>query len=97
MLHLVEYGEFVQMMTMPASKDEEYELREAFKCIDLDGNGFISRDELKDAVKKIMSTEKDLSLQDVEAMMQDADVDGNGQLDFDEWQKLFTEHVNLTK
>ena len=34
----VEYSEFVQMMTMPASKDEEFELREAFKCIDLDGN-----------------------------------------------------------
>lgn len=32
----IEYSEFVQMMTMPASKyDDEFELREAFKCIDL--------------------------------------------------------------
>ena len=85
------------MMTMPASKDEEFELREAFNCIDIDGNGYISKDELKDAVKKIMSTEQDLSPQDVEAMMQDADVDGNGQLDFEEWQRLFTEHLNITK
>jgi Ca2+-binding EF-hand superfamily protein len=32
----IEYSEFVQMMTMPAYKyDDEFELREAFKCIDL--------------------------------------------------------------
>jgi hypothetical protein len=37
----IEYSEFVQMMTMPASKyDDEFELREAFKCIDL-GSYFI--------------------------------------------------------
>lgn len=38
----IEYSEFVQMMTMPASREtDEYELREAFKQIDLDGNGYL--------------------------------------------------------
>ena len=80
----IEYSEFVQMMTQPASRDaDEFELREAFKCIDLDGNGFISRDELRKAVRKIMSTDKKISVQDVEEMMIEADQDGNGLIDFD--------------
>jgi len=32
----IEYNEFVLMMTQPASREaDEFELREAFKCIDL--------------------------------------------------------------
>ena len=51
--------------------------------------------ELKDAVQKIMSTEKDLSSQDVDEMMKEADLDHNGQLDYKEWFRLFTEPINL--
>ena len=74
------------MMTVPVSRDtDEFELREAFKCLDLDGNGFISRDELCDAVQKIMSMDKNgISMQDVEEMMNEADVDGNGVIDYNE-------------
>ena len=91
----IEYSEFIQMMTMPASRDtDEFELREAFKFIDLDGNGFISREELKDAVKKIMSTDSRISVQDVEEMMSEADTDGNGLIDFDEFVKVLVEKRN---
>jgi len=88
----IEYAEFVQMMTQPATRDaDEFELREAFKCIDLDGNGYISRDELRDAVKKIMSTDKKLSIDDVEEMMTEADEDGNGLIDFDEFVRILVD------
>ena len=50
---------------------------------------------MKSAVKKIMSTEEDINLQDVEEMMKEADMDGNGQLDYKEWFRLFTEPNNL--
>jgi Ca2+-binding EF-hand superfamily protein len=77
----IEYSEFVQMMTKPASRDaDEFELREAFKCIDLDGNGYISRSELKEAVKKIMSSDSKFRVQDIEEMMTEADTDGNNLL-----------------
>ena len=83
------------MMTTPASRDaDEFELREAFKCIDLDGNGYISREELKDAVKKIMSTDSKISVQDVEEMMTEADIDGNGLIDFDEFVRVLVEKRN---
>lgn len=83
------------MMTAPASREsDEFELREAFKCIDLDGNGFISRDELKDAVRKIMSTDSKVSVQDVEEMMREADTDGNGLIDFDEFVRVLVEKRN---
>jgi Ca2+-binding EF-hand superfamily protein len=42
-----------------------------------------------------MSTEKDLSSQDVDEMMKEADLDHNGQLDYKEWFRLFTEPINL--
>lgn len=91
----IEYSEFVQMMTQPASRDaDDFELREAFKCIDLDGNGYISRDELRDAVKKIMSTDKKLSVDDVEEMMTEADEDGNGLIDYDEFVRILVEKRN---
>jgi calmodulin len=91
----IEYSEFVQMMTMPASREaDEFELREAFRCIDTDGNGYISREELKQAVEKIMSTDKKISMQDVEEMMREADVDGNGLIDFDEFVRILVDKRN---
>lgn len=91
----IEYSEFVAMMTAPASiETDEFELREAFKCIDVDGNGFISREELRNAVKKIMSTDNKIGMQDVEEMMMEADIDGNGLIDFDEFVKVLVEKRN---
>jgi len=91
----IEYSEFVQMMTMPASREaDEFELREAFRCIDTDGNGYISREELKQAVEKIMSMDKKISMQDVEEMMREADVDGNGLIDFDEFVRILVDKRN---
>jgi Ca2+-binding EF-hand superfamily protein len=83
------------MMTQPASREaDEFELREAFKCIDLDGNGFISKEELRKAVRKIMSTDKKISVDDVEAMMIEADQDGNGLIDFDEFVRILVDKRN---
>jgi calmodulin len=91
----IEYSEFVQMMTMPASREaDEFELREAFRCIDTDGNGYISREELRQAVEKIMSMDKKISMQDVEEMMREADVDGNGLIDFDEFVRILVDKRN---
>jgi calmodulin len=45
----VDYDEFIQMMTKasvkPSSDDEE--IRKTFKIFDIDGNGFISAEEIK--------------------------------------------------
>ena len=78
------------MMTMPATvESEEYELREAFKCIDLDGNGTISKDELKEMVQRTMQS--DISEQEIEEMMNEADTDGDNEINFDEFVKILVE------
>jgi calmodulin len=81
------------MMTMPASREsDEYELREAFKCMDLDGNGFISKEELKEMVQKTM--QKEIDETEIDEMMDEADLDGDGLIDFDEFVRILVEKRN---
>ena len=78
------------MMTLPASREtDEYELGEAFKCIDLDGNGFISKEELKQIVLKTMQSEIDEK--EIDEMMREADIDGDGFINYDEFVKILVE------
>ena len=64
------------------SKDEDYEseLREAFKVFDRDGNGYISSQELRYVMTNM--GEK-LTEQEVEEMIKNGDIDGDGQLDIE--------------
>ncbi len=81
------------MMTMPATREsDEYELREAFKCMDLDGNGFISKEELKQMVQNTM--QKEIDENEIDEMMDEADQDGNGLIDFDEFVRILVEKRN---
>jgi len=78
---------------MPASREsDEYELREAFKCMDLDGNGFISKEELKEMVQKTM--QKEIDETEIDEMMDEADLDGDGLIDFDEFVRILVEKRN---
>jgi hypothetical protein len=61
--------------------DSEDEVREAFKVFDKDGNGFISAAELRHVMTNL--GEK-LSDNEVEEMIREADVDGDGQINYDE-------------
>jgi len=62
--------------------DSEEELREAFKVFDKDGNGFISAAELRHVMTNL--GEK-LSDAEVDEMIREADVDGDGQINYDEF------------
>jgi calmodulin len=79
------------MMTRPAPgvHSGEYELREAFRCIDLDGSGYISKEELKDMVQKIIGAE--ISEKEIDEMMDEADIDGDNLISFDEFVKILVE------
>jgi len=81
--------DFPDFLTMMARKmrdtDSEEEIREAFKVFDKDGNGFISTAELRHVMTNL--GEK-LSDQEVDEMIREADVDGDGQIEYDEFVKM---------
>ena len=58
--------------------DSDAELRAAFEVFDRDGNGTISADELRHLMKSIG---EDLTDQDIDEMIKEADKDGDGNID----------------
>ncbi|KAF5908208.1 calcium-binding protein 8 isoform X1, partial [Clarias magur] len=67
------------------SAEELDEIREAFRVLDRDGNGFISKQELGMAMRSLgyMPSEVELAI-----IMQRLDMDGDGQVDFDEFMTI---------
>ena len=62
------------------------EIEKEFRRIDLDNNGFISPSEMKQALAR---HEKDFSDFEMEGMIKLADVNGDGQLDYEEFSRLY--------
>ncbi|KAI7800398.1 putative calcium-binding protein 8 [Triplophysa rosa] len=67
------------------SVEELDEIRETFRVLDRDGNGFISKQELGMAMRSLghMPSEVELAI-----IMQRLDMDGDGQVDFDEFMTI---------
>merc|ERR1719419_1554466 len=86
----IEFPEFLEMMKQKASAvDQEGELREAFRIFDRNKDGFISMKELKKVTTMLGAT---LSKEELEEFMKEADVDGNGKLDYDEFVKMLLQY-----
>jgi len=82
----IDFPEFLDMMKKKATEvDEEADLREAFKLFDRNRDGYIDRKELK-KVTSMLGTM--LTSEELDEFMRDADVDGNGKLDYDEFVKM---------
>ncbi|KAF7377609.1 Calmodulin [Mycena sanguinolenta] len=81
--------DFPEFLTMMARKmrdtDSEEEIKEAFKVFDKDGNGYISAAELRHVMTNL--GEK-LSDNEVDEMIREADVDGDGQINYEEFVKV---------
>ncbi len=69
--------------------DSEEEIREAFKVFDKDGNGFISANELRHVMTNL--GEK-LTDEEVDEMIREADLDGDGQINYEEFVKMVCPH-----
>ena len=65
--------------------DSEEELKEAFRVFDKDQNGFISASELRHVMTNL--GEK-LTDEEVDEMIREADVDGDGQINYEEFVKV---------
>ena len=65
--------------------DSEEELHEAFKVFDKDGNGTISAAQLRHVMTNL--GEK-LTDEEVDEMIREADVDGDGEVNYEEFVKM---------
>ncbi|CAO3591805.1 unnamed protein product [Absidia cylindrospora] len=65
--------------------DAVQELLEAFHVFDKDGNNYISADELRQVM---ISVGERLSEQELDEMIREADVDGDGQINYEEFVKM---------
>ncbi|KAJ3673312.1 hypothetical protein LUZ60_006686 [Juncus effusus] len=77
----IEFDEFKRVIMEYDVVDED--MRSTFDVFDKDGNGFISLDELKNIV--MMSLGKELTNAELAKMISEADTDGDGQVNYDEF------------
>lgn len=83
----IDFPEFLTMMARKMKDtDSEEEIREAFRVFDKDGNGFISAAELRHVMTNL--GEK-LTDEEVDEMIREADIDGDGQVNYEGLYSLF--------
>jgi len=88
----IDFEEFLHMMLKKMKDtDSEEEIREAFRVFDKDGNGFISADELRHVMT---SLGEKLTDEEVDEMIREADIDGDGQINY-EGTTTLTNNSNL--
>ena len=82
----IDFKEFLCLMVKKMKgNDTEEELLEAFKVFDRDGNGYITSHELRHIMT---SLGEGLTPEEVEEMIREADLDNDGQIDYDEFVKM---------
>ncbi|XP_009408507.2 calmodulin-like protein 11 [Musa acuminata AAA Group] len=82
----IEFGEFLNLMSRKVKETNvEEELKEAFKVFDKDQNGYISASELRNVM---MNLGEKLTDEEVDQMIREADLDGDGQVNYEEFVRM---------
>lgn len=82
----IDFPEFLNLMARKLrGTDSDEELKNAFRVFDKDQNGFISAAELRIVMSNV--GEK-LTDEEIDDMIREADVDGDGQINYDEFVKV---------
>eukprot|EP00090_Calanus_glacialis_P028429 TRINITY_DN4567_c1_g1_i2.p1 TRINITY_DN4567_c1_g1~~TRINITY_DN4567_c1_g1_i2.p1 ORF type:complete len:186 (-),score=56.41 TRINITY_DN4567_c1_g1_i2:79-636(-) len=80
----IDYDEFVEMM-IEREEEENDDVAQAFKVFDRDGDGLISADEIRETMNNLG---EELTEAEVKAMVTEADVNGDGLIDFTEFTRM---------
>lgn len=82
----IDFEEFLVMMKMNQQfNDPDKDFRDAFKTMDTDGDGTISKKELSDLFIKLGQK---LSDEEIQSMMDVVDTDKSGAIDFEEFKAM---------
>ncbi|KAG0342090.1 hypothetical protein BG000_006961 [Podila horticola] len=88
--HPIDFKEFTALMDRynnDKNKDPEEPYRRAFHSINKDNSGHISSQELRAAIKNILG-DNVLSEADIDEIIVEADVSGDGRITFEEFLKI---------
>merc|ERR1712154_437399 len=86
----IDFPEFLMMMSLKAdAENAEDEIREAFQVFDGDGNGFINRQELAVVMGNMGES---LTPAEIQGMIDEADVDGDGLINYEEFYNMMSGH-----
>ena len=83
----------VQSRLPELDEEQILEFKEAFKLFDKDGGGSIDVDELGDAMRALG---QDPDPEELQAMVDEVDEDGSGEIEFDEFLILMTKQMVAT-
>ena len=79
----IEFEEFIEMIRKmkgdEGESDKEEGMRAAFNAFDADGNGTITACEMREVMTKLG---QDLTDEQIKEMINEADIDGDGQINF---------------
>ncbi|XP_073350933.1 calcium-binding protein 5b isoform X1 [Pagrus major] len=90
----VDFEDFVELMTPKLLAETAgmiglKELKEAFREFDIDGDGSITSDELRHAMIKLLGEQT--SQNEIDAVVKEADNNGDGTVDFEEFVKMMSQ------
>ena len=80
----IDFEEFIELMVKHGSNIDE-DIAESFKVFDRDGDGLITEDELQITMDNLGEPMNEV---EVKAMIDEADLDGDGKINFKEFQQL---------
>ena len=82
----IDYNEFLRLMsTKLKDAQTEEELMEAFNVFDAAGRGFFTKQELKEVSERLKCS---FTREDIEEMIAVADLNGDQQIDFEEFVRI---------
>merc|ERR1712079_594090 len=86
----IDFPEFLQMMKKKSNEQEQLDdLKEAFKMFDRNKDGYIDLNELKKVTSLIGTA---LTSADLYKFMNEADKDGNGKIDYEEFVAMMKQY-----
>ncbi|CAF0728614.1 unnamed protein product [Rotaria sp. Silwood1] len=92
----ISFAEFVDMVkkAVDTNKSSREELFRAFQVFDLDQNGFITMEELRTVLQATGDRPTD---EDALEMIAEADIDGDGRINYDEFVLIMTNNTSPRK